>query len=143
MYKDVVIIQKEEHKDLKVGTVDSMAYSNEVSHVPVTVGEFFYLCKSQPILFVNSGDHVASVSLLGLQQNVNLFLDKKNNWIQEEYCPAFLRQYPFVFAQTGENFSVAYDRTCKAVNTKKGEPIYDENEEPTQVTQNKIGRAHV
>jgi hypothetical protein len=136
MFKDIAIIQKDLHADHKVGQLESMSFSKKVSHVPTAVSEFFLGCKSQPILFVKNEEGYGCVSLVGLKQDTNLFLDAKQQWISGEYCPAFLRHYPFIFVQNGETLSLGYDAECKAVNTKKGESFFTKEGEPTEFSQN-------
>lgn len=136
MFKDITIIQKDLHADHKVGQLESMAFSKKVSHVPTAVSEFFLGCKSQPILFVSNEGNFGCVSLVGLKQDSNLFLDVKQQWISGEYCPAFLRHYPFIFVQNGETLSLGYDAECKAINTKKGEAFFTKEGEPTEFSQN-------
>lgn len=136
MFENIVMIQKDLHKDLKFDKIDTMAFAANISHIPVNVSEFYHVCKSQPILFIQNGENIASVALLGLKQDENLFLDKQNNWNKTEYCPIILRHYPFVYVQTGEVMSLGYDPLCKAVNHKKGNAIFDESGELTDLTKN-------
>lgn len=134
MYKNVELIQKELHKDLKIAPLENMSFASNVSHLAITISEFFHACKSQPIVFVKNDNSILPVVITGLKQDENLFLDKKKNWIDTEYCPLFLRQYPFVYIKTGDVMSLAYDKDCKAVNTKKGEPIFDDADNISELT---------
>ncbi len=126
MFKDITIIQKDLHKDLKVGQLDSLDFALNTSFVPISTTEFFAACKSQPILFSKNGDAIGCGTLLGLKQDTNLFLTPKKKWRAGEYSPFFIRQYPFIYIQTGEVMSLAYDASCKAVNSRKGEALFDE-----------------
>ncbi len=129
MYKQIIIIQKDQHSQLKIGHVDSIEYAKNTSFVPLSTTEFFHACKSQPIIFTKNDQSINCGALLGLKQEINLFVTTKNQWRAGEYLPYFIRQYPFIFVQTAEVLSLAYDTTCKAMNTKKGEPLFDEQGE--------------
>jgi len=134
MYKDVVVIQKDLHKDIKFSSIDNMSFAINVSHTPISVSEFFHACKSEPIVFVENKDEITPIALMGLKQGENLFLNKKNHWLNTEYCPVFLRHYPFVYVQTGERLSLGYDKSSKSINTKNGEPLFDEKGEISDLT---------
>ncbi len=132
MFNDITIIQKDQHKDLKVGQLDSLEFALNTSFVPISTSEYFGACKSQPILFMKNGDAIGCGALLGLKQDTNLFVPSKKKWRTGEYTPFFIRQYPFIYMQTGEVMSLAYDASCKAVNTRKGEALFEENGEPSE-----------
>lgn len=134
MFKDITIIQKDLHKDLKVGQFDSLDFALNTSFVPISTVEFFHACKSQPIVFTKNENEKGCGVLLGLQQETNLFLTANNQWREGEYTPFFIRQYPFIYVQTGEVMSLAYDAACKAMNTRKGEPVFDEQGEASEAT---------
>lgn len=134
MYKDVLLIQKDLHKEIKFSPLDNMEFAATVSDTPISVAEFYYACKSQPIVFVENADEITPIALMGLKQGENLFLNKKNQWYHTEYCPIFLRHYPFVYIQTEQGLSLGYDKSSKNVNFKKGEPLFDANGELSELT---------
>ena len=59
-------------------------------------------CHCYPIAF--SSDSVATpVVILGLRNGENLFLNKKQEWEQNLYVPAYIRRYPFIFSEIPES----------------------------------------
>lgn len=134
MYSKLTIVNKSEHADLKFKQVSDMRYAEKVSHVVLTLGEYFAACKSQPILFVKTEKEIMSCALMGIQQDVNLFLDARKNWYATEYCPFFFKRYPFIYVPVKEKLTLAFDSECQSANTEQGEALFDEKGEQTEFT---------
>jgi SapC protein len=81
------------------------------------------------------------VALLGLRDGENMFVDQQGAWTGK-YVPAFVRQYPFVFASgdTGENFTLCIDETFSGLNEDGlGERLFDAAGTRTQYLQMVLG----
>lgn len=129
MFENIALIKKEDHKDLKIGQIDSVDFARNSTFIPISAVEFFKACKSQPILFYKKDEQIECGILLGLKEKSNLFITSKRKWRTGEYIPSIVRQYPFIFVQTNEGASLAYDTSCKAINTKKGDSLFNKNGE--------------
>jgi len=132
MYQKITILNKSEHSNLKFKKIASMEHAAKTANVPLTLAEFFSACKSQPILFVKTGDDTLPTALLGIRNDENLFLDARKNWLPTEYCPFFLKRYPFIFVKAEEKFTLAYDSECISANEEEGEAVFGENGEQTE-----------
>lgn len=64
--------------------------------VPLTVTEFAPAALSYPVIFV--GDSKQPVAVMGVRQGDNLFVTDDGQFRPDAYIPAFVRRYPFVFA---------------------------------------------
>lgn len=64
--------------------------------VPLTVTEFSPAALSYPVIFV--GENRQPVAVMGLRQDENLFVEADGSFRPEAYIPAYVRRYPFVFA---------------------------------------------
>lgn len=145
MFKNVILLNKDEHAKLKLDKLNTFEFAKEAAHTPLALGEYFHACKSQPILFAPSEDAVASIALMGLKEGENLFLDQKSNWISAEYCPFSLRRYPFIYVETDNSdplrkpaMLLGFDSDSKAINTKRGEALFTTENEPSQLVRNII-----
>jgi hypothetical protein len=100
--------------------------------------EFTEAAKEYPIVFAKAGDNVVPVALLGLRNEENLFVDDKGKW-DARYIPAFVRRYPFVLAETGDQGQrmVCVDESYPGFNKDDGEPLF-ENDEPTRLLKQAI-----
>jgi hypothetical protein len=70
-------------------------FASKINSVPLAVTEFEMACRSYPIVF-SSGETVAPVSIVGLREEENLFLDEESAWLSNIYVPAYIRKYPFI-----------------------------------------------
>lgn len=132
MYSNIKVLSSED-KRLKVSQIKSFRYALDTTQVIITLDEFFKAAKSQPILFGKdaSGTYYAA-SLLGLKSDRNLFINGKGEWKQDEYIPAYIRRYPFIFVQEKESLALGVDLDCKEVNVKKGNALFDDESQPTE-----------
>ena len=51
------------------------------------------------------------LAVVGLQDEVNLFVDEGGAWAENTYVPAYLRTHPFALARTGgDRVALVLDR---------------------------------
>lgn len=132
-YENPVALNKVAHKDLKIKTQqNNYNFARNTNSVILAGVEFTEAAKEYPIVFAKSGERVVPVALLGLRNEENLFVGEDGKW-DARYIPAFVRRYPFVLADTGDNASermVCIDESFEGFNDKDGQPLF-ENDEPT------------
>ena len=106
--------------------------------IPLVLGEFGIAARDFPIIFHQSTGMIP-LAVVGIVDDVNLFVDENGNWDQNVYCPAYVRRYPFAVAS--ENGS---DRLAIVVDmafpwlAPGGQTPFFMNGEPTQATQQMI-----
>jgi hypothetical protein len=103
--------------------------------VPLTVAEFAAAALSYPVIFV--GDTKTPLAVMGLAEGQNLFVSADGDFRPEAYIPAFVRRYPFVFANddANERLILCIDRKANFISDKPEVPFF-ENGEPSPYTQN-------
>jgi hypothetical protein len=85
------------HGGLGVDPVDKPYAFVAKSHlVPLTVTEFAPAALSYPVIFV--GESRQPVAVMALREGENLFVSADGSFRAEAYIPAYVRRYPFVFA---------------------------------------------
>jgi hypothetical protein len=130
----IVPLDKEAHRSLKVDGRASAAYGDDRHFVQVTVNEFPLLVVHYPLFFCkdpNTGEFYAGV-MLGLKEGENLFLKE---WEQREYYrPLVLQRGPF-YAQ-GPNIAIDLDHP--RVGAEGGKPLFTEYGQPTRYLQSII-----
>ena len=138
-YKNVVALDRDQHRNLKIGPVPDLAFLAGVTAVPVVAGEFAEVARQGPIGFLRTSDDggLIPVALLGLPGGPNLYLDAQGKWTGS-YIPAFIRRYPFLFSENGDKLTVCMDRDFPGFSDTVGEPLFDAAGEPSAFTQNAI-----
>lgn len=126
---NVVILDNQAHRSLRVQTGASARYGDNQRFVPVIVGEFPYLVVHYPILLTkdqNTGAFFIG-AVLGFDEGENLFLDERG---MESYRPLNLQRGPFYTAGN----EVAIDLDNPRLDPA-GKPLFTEAGEPTQYLQ--------
>ncbi|CAN5215120.1 SapC family protein [soil metagenome] len=87
----------EAHGTLGANAVDKpYAFVAQTHVVPLTVTEFAPAALSYPVVFL--GETKQPFAVMGLRQNENLYVEANGDFRPEAYIPAYVRRYPFVFA---------------------------------------------
>lgn len=137
-YKNPEPLNAEKHGKLGLKhTAQPLGFASNTHIVPITVGEFGASALCYPIIF--AGNDKAPLAVMGLRQNENLYIKPDGQFDQEYYLPAFIRRYPFVFAEDKErgNFVVCVDTGSDLVTDKPDTPFF-ENGQPSEFTNNAI-----
>ena len=138
-YKNPVPLNKNEHKDKKISSLgQSFMFAEKTNSVILAGVEFIEAAKEYPIFFTQAGDKIVPVALLGLRNEENLYVGANGAW-DGGYIPSFVRRYPFVLAETGENGqqAVCIDEAYEGFNDDEGEPLFA-GEEITPILQQAI-----
>ena len=131
-------LTKEQHSALGIKRSDTpYAFTRTANVIPLVVTEFTPAALSYPVIF--AGDAKLPVAVMGISSGENLFVDEAGNYDPDSYLPAYVRRYPFVFAndQEGERLIVCIDTASAAVGEQPDAPFF-ENGEPTEFTRNAI-----
>jgi hypothetical protein len=118
--------------DLKVRKITDLGFARDVNTIPINLGEFAQAAKYYPIGFV--GETAIPAAIVGLRKG-NLFLDENGRWKSGVYVPAFVRRYPFMFADTAvkNQFQLCIDDTPRAVTGDEGQALFEAGK-PTALT---------
>jgi hypothetical protein len=131
-YRDPRLLISVLHDDvrLKGGDYD---FAKETNATPLTVIEFAAALRHYPIVF--SENDGFPVAVLGLER-ANRFV-AEGRWVEDAYVPAYVRRYPFVFAESdADSFALALDMGSDRVTRggTDGEPLF-ESGKPTALTE--------
>ncbi|MDR2215026.1 MAG: SapC family protein, partial [Nevskiaceae bacterium] len=105
--------------------------------IPLTVVEFTRMAATAPIIFV--GDDKVPIAAMGLNAGQNLFIRDDGTFESWAYIPAYIRRYPFVFAEDAANkqLVLCIDRAAEFI-TDEGydRAFFEASGEPTEYTRN-------
>ncbi|MCU0882332.1 MAG: SapC family protein [Hyphomonadaceae bacterium] len=136
LYKNPEPLNLVAHKDLGLKQVERPFGFVDTTHVvPLTVQEFGIAAASMPIIF--APDRRTPLAVMAARSGENTFVGEAGAWEMDAYIPAFIRRYPFVFAndQTNDNLVVCIDTQAEMIGTNPDLPLFD-NDQPSEYTKN-------
>ena len=136
------VLNKEEHRQLRVKTGYGAALGDAVMYVMTYPMEFRDIQSCYPILFTkdpNTGGFFAA-AVMGFEADQNLFL-QGDGW-DASYVPAAIQRQPFLIATNGEGEKttpvVSLDLDHPRVSQDEGEALFDNEGEPTEFLNQKV-----
>jgi len=135
-YQRVVTLDREAHRNFKLSTTVDQTFAANAPFVPLVSVEFVPAAREYPIAFLRGADQaLIPVALTGLPDGRNVYLSDAGQW-SAHYVPAYVRRYPFIFAETGQDqHTVCFDAACTALNEADGAPLFDPSGEPSATLQ--------
>lgn len=133
------LLNKEQHGELGMSNPEKrFSFCSKVRAIPITVTEVPAACKDYPIVFMGTENPVL-LAVVGLIDEVNLYVDENGNWESGRYIPGYVRRYPFGLAnETGsERMAIVLDTAFDGVKPNGEFPLFN-NGEPTDMTQSAI-----
>jgi hypothetical protein len=102
------------------------------------VGEFPLAAVTGPIIFV--GDEKLPIAVMGLNAGDNMFVRDDGTFEPGVYIPAYIRRYPFVFANDDQakQMVLCIDRKADFVVEGGDMSFFESDGKPSQYTQNCI-----
>lgn len=144
IYQSAVTLDRERHRQLKLKGQDTARFAAAMHAVPLVAVEFAEAAREYPIVFArgatddDKAGELLCYALTGLHEGQNLYLDAAGHWAAQ-YVPAFIRRYPFVFAETGpDQLSVCIDESYAGFSDSEGEPLFDVAGEPAALLKNAL-----
>lgn len=93
--------------------------------IPLTISEIAEASRFYPVVFA-SYEEALPVAVVGLLDDVNLFVDESGNWDQYAYIPGYVRRYPFGLAaeQGGDRFALVIDAAFEGVDPNADRKLF-------------------
>jgi len=126
----------EAHSTLGVDPVDKpYGFVAQANLVPLTVTEFAPAALSYPVIFV--GDLRQPVAVMALRAGENLFVTDAGEFRAEAYIPAYVRRYPFVFAndEAQKRLILCVDRDAPFIREGGAMPLFADGKPTAYVDQ--------
>lgn len=131
-YKNLQPLAASLHGKLKAKSTDSAPYLVDQHAIPLTIDEFASAQRYFPIIFA-AGEVPVPLALMGLNEGVNVFIDKKGKPLHPIYIPAYVRRYPYMLARidpSKEELTLCYDPESDLISEKSGTALF-EGEKPS------------
>ena len=132
------------HGSLGLTARSDFSFARSAHAIPVAASEMPAAMRSYPIVFI--GPAKAPVIITALRQGQNLFVGADGRWTEPHYIPAYVRRYPFIFAddtKTNGRLTLCVDRASERVVDQPQAPLHGESgkvvsffngAEPTEAT---------
>lgn len=124
MYKNLVVLDREKHKDLKISPLENLFFAKDVSSIALTHSEIKLVGKDFPVVLTNS-ENPSFMALLSLGQ-ANLALNEEGKWLAS-YVPATIRKYPFAVVQSNtekDKNIIVIDEESSLFSKSKGKQLF-------------------
>ena len=135
-FNDLVPLSTSQHANLKLQSQDSAPFLIQAHAVPVTIDEFIVAGRFFPIVF-SAGSPSVPIALMGMNEGINLFVDKEGKLTKQVYVPAYVRRYPFLLAKLrddSDELSLCFDPTAPGLSEDgDGAPLFD-GDQPSKAT---------
>jgi putative transposase len=138
MYKKLVVLDKNNHKELKVNPMRDLNFAKGSAFIPVIASEVALIGSAFPIVFT-AEETPSLVSLVSLGGD-SLAINQEGKWITS-YVPSFIRKYPFAIASTQENPDqkvILIDEESDLVSTVEGNELFTTDGEQSETLQNAV-----
>ena len=139
-YRDLTPLNSRDHANWKSRATDQAKWLVDQHAVPLTVEEFPQAQRHFPIVF-SAGPDSVPLALMGLNENVNVFVDAEGKLTEAVYVPAYARRYPFLLAKLtpeASELSLCFDPTTDLVGEFDEGAALFENSEPTETCRNML-----
>ena len=125
-YKQPELLYHEAHASLGLHRLERpFEFTRNARALPLTLGEIPSAQKHFPVVFSDLENPVP-LAVLGMIDDINLFVDENGQWERETYVPAYARCYPFALAARSEDeFAVVIDRAADNVTDEPEQPFFD------------------
>ena len=134
-YSNPEPLTPELHSRIGLRRVDNpFAFAAKSQIAPLTVTEFAVAALSYPIIF--AGERRQPLAVMGVNGDVNMFIQANGQFEPGMYIPAYIRRYPFVLAAdaANEQLVVCIDRAATMLGDLPDLPFFDPAGQPTDYT---------
>jgi len=128
IFKKPEIINKQDHKNIKILRYDNYNFSKDSYIVPIGLEEIEVAMKSLLLVFVKeeSGE-IFPATILGTQESSNLLINKDGKWKKNTYIPASIRAYPFGISSNDKEKYIVIDTKAECIQNNKGESLFNDD----------------
>ncbi len=136
-YNDLIPLSSMDHADYATRSSDAAPFLVTQHAIPLTVDEFVVAQRFAPIIF-SAGADAVPLTLMGLNEGVNVFVDDEGKLRGPAYIPAYVRRYPWMLAKLrpdSDELSLCFDPTSSAIGAfNDGQKLFADGQ-PSEVTQ--------
>lgn len=130
LYGRPELLNTQNHGDLGVRpAAQPFSFCSKVRAIPLTVSEIAEASRHFPVVF-GSQEDLQPLAIVGLLDDVNLFVDEQGNWDPYAYVPGYVRRYPFGLAAEsgGDRFALVIDAAFEGVHRDADRKLFTDGQ---------------
>ena len=126
LYSQPELLAVETHKHLGVNaSAQSYDFVKPVRAIPVAAIELTSAQRNYPIVFT-ALEQPMLLAVVGVLDDVNLFVSQNGHWDESAYMPAYVRCHPFALAaRPDDQYAVVFDRAAAVISENAEQPFFD------------------
>src|SRR5690606_24401088 len=140
-YKNVVPLDRERHRKLRLRPSGGVRSAAGVHFVPLAAIELYEAAREYPVVFTG-GDDATPVAILGLRAGENLYVAGDGRWAPGAYVPVLVRRYPCILSRAGPestDFVACIDEGFEGVSETEGMPLVGEDGKESELVNRAVG----
>ena len=126
LYDKPALLTKEDHGGLGLSQPERpYDFVRDVKGLPIVTSEVQTAQKFYPVIFSDI-DNPVLLAIVGIIDDVNLFVDDDGRWDRGGYVPSYVRCHPFALASRGEGeYAVMIDESSPEISKDPQIPFFD------------------
>ncbi len=125
------LLNRTQHGDLGLdAAAKPYGFCAAIRAVPLTISEIPEASKFYPVVFM-SQEEPLPLAILGLNSDLNLFVDDEGKWESTAYVPGYLRRYPFALAGEtggGDRLALVVDAAYEGISKNSERKLFTNGE---------------
>jgi len=130
LYGQPELLNLQNHSELGVRAAQMpFGFCSKVRAIPLTISEIAEASRYYPVVF-GSQEELQPLAIVGLLDDVNLFVDEDGNWDPYAYIPGYIRRYPFGLAAEagGDRFALIIDAAFEGVHRDADRKLFNDGQ---------------
>jgi len=129
-FRGIAPLDPARHGKLRLRRGHDYGFARATNAVPIALHEAAAASGDYPVVFGAKGQGVM-LAIVGYRENENLFVEKDGSWRAGAYLPAYVRNYPFAFIETGNQFVLGIDPEAPMLGAA-GDNLFNNSAQPTE-----------
>ncbi|MEE4212986.1 MAG: SapC family protein [Parvularcula sp.] len=141
LFRKPELVTREQHGSLGITRPEKpMSFAATARAVPLVLSEVTAAMRHFPIIF-SSTENPVPLAVLGLVDDINLFVDDNGEWMQDTYVPGYIRRYPFALASEkgtdtqNPRMAIIFDAGYEGVTSTPDIPFFQDGKPSSAMQQ--------
>jgi hypothetical protein len=127
-------LRPQQHGGLSLKRDRRFGFARTGNAIPITSAEIAQAQRDYPVVFTDAPIPMP-VAVVGIEDGINLMIEADGSWRRGNYVPAYVRRYPFLFAEQPQThaLTLCIDEGADCLETGADNPLFRDGE-PAEIT---------